>query len=279
MRLGAQLFGDISTPEKWIKLLKTKGYSAAYCPVDENAPDDLIEEYRLAAKENNIIISEVGAWMNNTIHPDPVVRKQHIKNVIVKLRLAEKIGANCCVNILGTMADGWDEYHSQDMSERSFELAAESVGKILREVDPLRTFYSLEMMQYMIPTCADDYFRLIEMIDHPRFGVHLDVTNIINGVDKYMNTGKVIDDCFNKLGPFIRSLHAKDMKLTGKCDVHIFEVPVGQGNMDYDKMLRRVEDTNPDLPVMLEHLETEELYDGADAHIRMVAKRQNIKII
>ena len=35
-----------------------------------NAPDSLIEEYRLAAREHDIVIAEVGAWTHNPMSQD-----------------------------------------------------------------------------------------------------------------------------------------------------------------------------------------------------------------
>ena len=64
MRLGGPLFGESTDADSWIKLVKNHGYSAAYCPVSSSASEREAQEYVTAAKENNIVIAEVGAWSN-----------------------------------------------------------------------------------------------------------------------------------------------------------------------------------------------------------------------
>ena len=61
----------------------------------------MIEEYKKAAAEADIVIGEVGVW-NNPMHPDPHTRKEAVEFAKRQLLLAEKIGARCCVNITGT---------------------------------------------------------------------------------------------------------------------------------------------------------------------------------
>ena len=45
-------------------------------------------------------MAEVGVW-RNTLSPDPEIRKASIRYAIGQLELADRIGARCCVNILG----------------------------------------------------------------------------------------------------------------------------------------------------------------------------------
>ena len=40
MRLGGPVFGDCSTPERWVGALRDAGFRAAYCPVSADASDD-----------------------------------------------------------------------------------------------------------------------------------------------------------------------------------------------------------------------------------------------
>ncbi len=92
MRLGGPIFGDTSTPEKWIALVREKGYRAAYCPVKADASAEVIAAYAQAAREADIVIAEVGAW-SNPISPDEDTRQKAIAHCQAQLRLADQIGA------------------------------------------------------------------------------------------------------------------------------------------------------------------------------------------
>ena len=100
VRLGGPVSGNFNDPVEWVKAVKSLGYSAAYCPVQPGASDELIKSFRSEAKKNNILIAEVGAW-NNMMDLKETLRKEAIDKNIKALRLADEIGAGCCVNISG----------------------------------------------------------------------------------------------------------------------------------------------------------------------------------
>jgi len=79
------------------------------------------------------------------------------------------------------------------------------------------------MMGWSIPM-ADAYLRLIRAVDRPAFAVHMDVCNGINSPAKFYQSGEFIKECFQKLGPWIASCHAKDLQWVTELNVHFLEV-------------------------------------------------------
>lgn len=278
MRLGGPVFGDSSTPEKWAAAVRRHGYSAAYCPVDANAGDDVVEAYVRAAKEADIVIAEVGAW-SNTISADDSVRRAAIEHCQRQLALAERVGARCCVNIAGSRGEQWDGPHPDNLTPATFDLIVDTVREILDAVQPTRTFYTLETMPWVYPDSAESYRRLIQAIDRPQFAVHLDPVNIVNSPERYYNTAALLRECFEKLGPWIKSCHAKDIALSGRLTVHLDETGPGQGGLDYAVYLRELARLEPDTPLMIEHLSTEEEYRLAAEYIRKVAAEQGLSFV
>lgn len=51
MLLGGPIFEKYNSPNEWINLLKKEDYRASYCPVDLDAPVEIIDEYRKLAKK------------------------------------------------------------------------------------------------------------------------------------------------------------------------------------------------------------------------------------
>ena len=91
MRLGGMVFGDVSTPLKWVHAVKDMGYHAAYYPVDAKTDIKTIAAYKAAAEESDIIIAEVGAW-KNTLSPDAKIRNEAIEYAKTQLeRNIEKL--------------------------------------------------------------------------------------------------------------------------------------------------------------------------------------------
>ncbi len=278
MRFGAPLYGDWKGPEGWIRTLKQKGFDAAYSPVGLDASDAQIAEYRQAAKEHNIVISEVGAWNNNPLHPDPAVAAAGYAGVVRAMVLADKLGAECCVNVCGSCGTLWDGPHRDNLTPRTFDRIVTYVKRLLDEVQPKDTAFSLEMMPWMFPTTARENLELIEAVGSPHFVAHLDLVNITCSPRLYFENGDMIRESFRVLGPHIRSVHAKDIILREKLTTHLDEVRPGLGGFDYRALLLSVEETDPAIPVMLEHLPSEEEYTLAAAYVRGVAEELGIAI-
>ena len=278
MRFGAPLYGEFKGPEGWIKELRKQGYDAAYCPVQLGASDAEIQEYARAAAENDIVISEVGAWNNNPLHPDPTVAEAGFAGVVRAMVLAEKIGAECCVNVCGSRGELWDGPHPLNLTQETFDRIVAYVKRLLDEVKPIKTAFSLEMMPWMFPTTAVENLALIEAVNSPAFVAHLDLVNITCSPRLYFENGNMVRESFRVLGKHIKSVHAKDIILREKLTTHLDEVRPGLGGFDYKALLTCVEETNKEIPVMLEHLPSAEEYTLAAAYVRGVAAELNIKI-
>ena len=88
MRLGAPVFGvDMKDPQAWAMAHRKLGYGAAYCPVDADADEATCRAFAQAAKEQNVVIAEVGAW-SNPISPDAQQARKAMEHCIAQLQLA-----------------------------------------------------------------------------------------------------------------------------------------------------------------------------------------------
>ncbi|HHV80366.1 TPA: sugar phosphate isomerase/epimerase [bacterium] len=277
MRLGGPLFEKYNNPEEWVQYLKKHNYTAAYCPVDNSASDDLIEAYVDLAKRENIVIAEVGAW-SNPLSPDISIRRSAIEFCQKQLYLADRISALCCVNIAGSRGEKWDGPHPLDLTEETFEMIVDTVRTIIDGVNPIHTFYALEPMPWMYPDSADSYLDLIRAIDRKHFAVHLDIVNLINSPERYFNNISFIKETVRKLGPYIKSCHVKDVTMSDTFIVHLSEVQPGLGRLDYRTLLKELDGLPQDVPIMMEHLHSDEEYRNAESYIRSVAKEVGISL-
>ena len=266
LRLGGPVKGDFKDPGEWVKALKAKGYSAAYCPVGTGADEATIRAFEKTARESNILISEVGAW-SNPISRNEKERTDALKKCKDSLALAEHIGAGCCVNISGSRGEKWDGPDPENLTKETFDLIVQTTREIIDEVKPERTFYTLETMPWAYPDSPDTYLQLIRAIDRKQFAVHFDPVNMINSPERYYRNGLFIKECFRKLGPYIKNCHAKDIRLGTSLTVHLDEVIPGTGGLDYKVFLTELSKLK-NVPLMLEHLKTPEEYDQAANYVR-----------
>jgi sugar phosphate isomerase/epimerase len=278
VRLASPLPQRWESPGGWVDALREHGFRAAYWPLADDAGAAEVDAYAEAAHAAGIVIAEIGAWHANPISPDDATRAAGIERCRTQLALADRVGARCCVNVAGSRGGAWDAPHPDNLSSDTFALIVDSVREILDAVQPARTYYTLEPMPFTLPDSPDSYLALLRAIDRPRFAVHLDPVNFVNAPAKLYDNAGLLRECFAKLGPHVRSVHAKDVILEPRLTVHVDEVRPGLGVLDYEVLLREVDRLDPDTPLLVEHLGSDADYAAAVAHIRGVADRLGLAV-
>jgi sugar phosphate isomerase/epimerase len=272
MRLGGPVFVDSDDPAELARAHRQLGYRAAYAPNVSLADKEKIKATVKEFGAQDVALAEVGAWVN-LLDPDPAKRRKNLEYVTERLALAEELGARCCVDTAGSYnPDVWYGPHPDNLSQRFFDATVENARKLIDSVKPRRTTFTLEMMGWNLPAGPDDYVKLIQAIDRKAFAVHLDVCNVINSPYRMYNNAAVIRECFEKLGRWIVSCHAKDLAWEIELQVHFREVIPGRGRIDYKTYLRELSRLPVDAPLMLEHLETAEEYAEGRRYIQGVAR-------
>jgi len=271
IRLGGPIFVKSDDPAVLAREHRRLGYSAAYCPEMATLSDaKLLNEINRAFATENVLIAEVGAW-KNLLDPDPVKRRENLEYVIQRCALADAVGALCCVDIAGSYNPStWYGPDPKNLSREFFDATVENCRHILDAVKPTRTRFTIEMMGWNLPDGPDAYLELIHAVDRKAFAVHLDVCNGINCPQRFYQNADFIRDCFRKLGPYIISCHAKDLRWDIELNVHFEEVVPGRGQVDYRAYLGELAKLGRDAPLMLEHLKTAQEYDEGRLYIRQV---------
>lgn len=275
LRLGGPIFLKSDDPVELAKEHRRLGYSAAYVPAVKVGETAKIQAIRKAFSEQNVIIAEVGAWVN-MLDQDAEKRKKNMDYVTERLALAEEIGALTCIDIAGSYnPKHWDGPDARNLTKEYFDATVENCRKVIDTVKPKTAKFALEMMGWSLPNDADSCLKFIKAIDRPAFAAHVDIANIINSPERFYQNTALINDTFKKLGKWIVSCHAKDV--VGK-DVHFAETMPGRGSMDYAAYLRNVTALPREVPLMLEHLRTAEEYDEARLYVMKVAKETGISL-
>ena len=87
------------------------------------------------ARDNDILIGEVGVW-RNPISPNNVEAKANIEYCKECLALADELQANCCVNIVGSRGDIWDGFYKENYDEDVYALIVDTTRDIIDSVNP-----------------------------------------------------------------------------------------------------------------------------------------------
>ncbi len=270
IRLGGPIFLRSEDPRELAREHRRLGYSAALCPRAKPDETERVRAIEAAFAAEDVTIAEVGAW-TNMLELDADKRRTNMHYVAERLALADAVGARCCVNIAGTFAAGHGP-HPDDLSQKYFDATVENCRRLIDEVKPTRTKFTIEMMAYSLPDSADAYLRLLKAVDRKALGVHLDPCNAINTALRYYHNSEVIAECIHKLGQWIVSCHAKDLAMQNESNIHLMEVVPGRGQVDYRTYLTELSKLAAGVPLMLEHLKTAEEYVEGAKYIRQVGQ-------
>lgn len=267
MKLGINATPPHNNPQEWAQYLSSRGCRATAFPVNYTAPVNLIDAYVKAAKEQDICIAEVGVW--NSPHVPDRRQSQKAREVAEEqLRLAEYIGANCCVNVSGAAGQDWAFCYEENYSEWLYDENVRFIQLLCDRVKPKRTCFTLEPMQWMVPDSPAAYVKILKDVDREGFAVHMDAINFIKDPYTYTHKKELLDECFSLLGEKIQSCHLKDCILKPGTTVAIQEVPLGEGTMEIAYYLEKIDKLGADTPVLLEHLPDMEAYDKAIAWLK-----------
>ncbi|MBI2925448.1 MAG: sugar phosphate isomerase/epimerase [Verrucomicrobia bacterium] len=277
IRLGGPIFVSTDDPEELALAHRKLGYRAAYCPKLSLTDADRVRAVAAAFAKHEVVIAEVGRWVN-LLDADPEKRRANLSLVTDGLALADVVGALCCVDIAGSFSrQEWYGPHPQNLSPEFFDAAVENARKIIDAVKPKRAKFSYEMMGWAIPDSPDGYLKLLKAVDRKAFGVHLDPCNIVNSPRRFYDNTALLNECFDKLGRWIVSCHAKDLTWDVEMNIHFREVRPGAGALDYTTYLRRLAGLPHSPPLMLEHLPNAAEYDKARQHLFDLGGRIGVK--
>lgn len=237
------------------------GYGAAYVPVTLALEDAPAFERAFAAED--VMLAEVGIW-RNLITPAEAKRKANREYAVNCLALADAVGAKCAVSYIGSYSDTDYGPAEANLGAEAFDACVEAVRYLLDTVKPKRAKFALEMMQYSLPDSVDGYVALIEAVDRPMFGAHFDPVNLVMTPRVYWNNAALIRECFAKLGEHVVSCHAKDIILHHQAALHLDEIIIGKGMIDYRTYLTELAKLPREVPLMLEHLKGDEYATARD---------------
>ena len=268
MLLGISSQLEHVSPQDWAAKHVAFGLKSVNFPVSCTDGEEKILAYKKAADDAGLVIAEVGVW-RNTLAADPAERRKWIDYAVEQLRMADAIGALCCVNVVGTpCGPRWDGGYRGNFCPEIWKEAVTMIRQIIDTAKPKTARFCIESMPWMIPSSPDEYVRLIEDVDRAEFGTHLDVVNMITSPQKYFFNDEFLHECFEKLHGTICSCHLKDVRLKEEYTFQLEECACGQGALELELYARLADAEDPRMPMIIEHLTTDDEYAASVRYVR-----------
>lgn len=231
-------------------------------------------QVRDAFRDANIPIVAISAYTNLT-HPDLATREANINRVKEILKFARDFGTPYVISETGTYntESDWlpDEKNYTEEAYQEFKSIATDIAQYAYEQDAV---FLIENYTNNIIGSVDQVARLLQEVDHPGLGLLLDPTNFFDG-SNIDDVDPVIEKIFWVLDDKIKVAHAKDCKRAenlnekfgdGSAEHNSFrgagavELPAaGLGVLNYELYLSKLRKTHPNIPIIIEHLDEEDI--------------------
>lgn len=276
------------TLEESIKRIKADGFTSvqldlSFKDMDLGDPATLPEKLTLekahkirdAFRDANIQIVAISAYCN-LVSPDIEKKKQNIEYVKTLLKFARDLGSPYVISETGTYETSSDwVYHEKNSSEEAFQEITEVIRDLAEHAHKHNAVFLIENYVNNIVGSVDQVLRLFREVDHPGLGLLMDPTNFYTG-QNIDDVDGVLYQMFNALEDKIKIAHAKDILLAedtsekhadiDAVESHTFrgagdiELPAaGLGVLNYDLYLELLSKKHPNIPIIIEHLDEEDI--------------------
>lgn len=197
-----------------------------------------------AFQRANVRIAVLGCYVNITAS-DLSERAQAIRDFNTHLRLARDFGASLVGTETGSVGQGYTE---ANFTEEAFERVVESVRTMVSEAERFGVTVGIEAgLNHPLYT-APLTRRLLDLVPSDNLQIILDCANLMSP-DNYKDQDEVITEALELLGNRIACIHLKDFSVV---DDQIRIVPVGQGQLNFESILRYMKYKRPHIQGILE---------------------------
>lgn len=240
--------------------------------------DDACAAFGEEATRLDIVIGECGYW-DNLLTPDTDTRDARIAAIRARLVKADVMGCRSVVGLVGSRHPAGspaipDAYNYTEACKDEFR---EIVLRILDGLSLQRTKYIIEPWYNTFFYKPADIAEFIDRIDHPAFGLHLDLMNMISQETFYDTTG-LARVTFDLLSHHVASVHLKDAQVDISHHwIKWDEVDIGDGVMDYDAYLTGLAALDEDMPCYCEHMSRERDYALNFARLHHLAGKSGVE--
>ncbi|RWN00727.1 MAG: sugar phosphate isomerase/epimerase [Mesorhizobium sp.] len=240
---------------------------------------DKARRVRDTFRDHNLPVCCVSGY-TNIIHPDRAERERRLAYLKEIIRNARDFGSPYVISETGTYNTESDwVHHPKNKTEEDFEECREVISDLAQTAYDHGAVFLLETYVNNVVGSVEETVRMFAQVDHPGLGLLMDPTNYFeaHNIDRM---DQVLNQVFDTLTDKIKIAHAKDVKRSGgdKTEKHAdigdaeahegltfrgvgeIELPApGLGVLNYDLYLKRLSEKHPNIPVIIEHLDEEDV--------------------
>lgn len=249
-------FEEVDTIETLAKKAQADNIHSLQLALTKSFPDLVEKNTRLSTGlgykfKNTLQAHQVDVGIlscySNLIHPDTKEREKIIATFCDYLKNARYFGAPMVASETGSVLPQMG-FTEENFKEDVFQELIEVVKELVACGEHYQTIVGIEPGTHHPLHTIEKTKRLLEAVPSDYLGIVYDSTNLITA-DTYKDQVDMTEAVFKELGDKIVAFHLKDYLVE---DHKIKPVPLGEGVIDYKKIIAIVEKYCPGCFVVLE---------------------------
>jgi len=196
----------------------------------------------------------LGAYFN-PIHPDKKVVTDGILNFKNHLNIAGELNAKFVGSETGSLMGSPWGYMPENHTQESLDIVTEIFKDLTVHAEKQNAYIALEGAWAHVASTPKRVLEMVETINSPHLKVTVDLYNFLN-IENYVNRMDIFQESLDLLSEHIVIFHLKDFIVeNGK----LKQVGLGQGLMDYPKIINLIKEYNPNAYLIFEGVVGEDI--------------------
>ena len=242
----------------------------------EQINSEKCKKIRDTFRRYNLPVSCISGY-TNLINPNPEKRAANLAHLKQIIRYANELGSPYVISETGTFDPDSDwVHHPKNKTQEGYEECRKIIAELVEFSREQGVTFLVETYVNNVIGSVEETLRLFADIKDPHLGLLMDPTNYFeeHNIDQM---DKTLNQIFNALSDKIKISHAKDVKRAAGAQgvkmadidaseahtlrgVGTIELPApGLGALNYDLYLQRLSREYPNIPIIIEHLEEEDV--------------------
>jgi sugar phosphate isomerase/epimerase len=238
-----------------------------------------VRRVQAAFTEADLKICQVNGSYEALVNPDDHLRALGVRGLEALARLGGMLETpTVYVRPGGLNPRGHWWAHPENHTPATFDRLVDSLKQVCAAAEAEGVILAIEG-HVLSPLDSPRRVRdLLDAVGSSALKFNIDPANFIGMVKDVHDTRKVLNELFDLLGSDTVAAHAKDVAIGEAMVLHIDEVLLGTGTLDYPLFLRRFEHYCPDGYILIEHLSDEKV-PLARAALVAVSERAGVPLV
>jgi sugar phosphate isomerase/epimerase len=229
--------------------------------------------------DHDVAIFQYAGVNANLVHPDRDLPGEVVPRIRAACVAAQRLGAQMLICGCGS----YDErnFYGPHPGNHT-EPARRRLIDALRLIAPIVADHGLVLaLECHVLTTLDTPERIREILDEvdsPAVGANFDPVNLLGSVAAVHDNAVEVRRIRSVIGDrCTASAHIKDVRITTELVVHIAEAPPGHGCLDYAAYFEAVSTLPAGSPLIVEHLEVDQVDEALD-FVRRTAAENGVTV-